>query len=416
MNIDSTLIASTTTELRGQPLKTGQKLAAIVLRANQGTGKALLSVAGGQLVVHSRQTLTPGSAIELTVTKLGPPVVLSLNNHVGEPVAAKPATAPPIQTLISLLMTRLGALTPAGSPSGPHTFATASLRAESTLGKPTVGGTATANQPTKLDLPLDLRAALPRLDLLLNGERTSPSSISALPVQPAAKQTLARQLAQLILANSLPVLPANAPIDPAAINIRSQLKRAAQQLKLQASLDAMGASTSRSAPTASTRTSTQNTSLQSSLDQWIGRLDISQLRTAITQIQGQASWVVDAPVMLAGQPRRFQIAIHEQPEHTNPPAESTWQIDFAIDLPELGPLHGSLSLQSTDLTVRMYADNPLARVQLDASLDQLAEHLRAASLTPRELSVYPGPPPQSVQERLNPAPILEQNSTFRYQV
>lgn len=148
----------------------------------------------------------------------------------------------------------------------------------------------------------------------------------------------------------------------------------------------------------------------------MNRLDVSQLRSAILQIQGQPTWVVDVPMMLAEQIRRFQIAIQEQSPNSNPPAESTWQVDFAIDLPELGPLHGSLSLQSTDLTVRIYADHAEARAQLDASLDQLADKLRAASLTPKELSIYPGPPPKAVQERLNPAPTLDEHTTFRYRV
>ena len=175
-------------------------------------------------------------------------------------------------------------------------------------------------------------------------------------------------------------------------------------------------STSTAVPQSASQTVAQTTSIQSSLEQWISRLDVSQLRTAIQHIQGQPTWVVDVPMMLAEQPRRFQIAIQEQSQGADPLDEPAWQLDFAIDLPKLGPLHGSLSLQSTDLTVRLYADEPQAREQLDASLDQLAEHLRAASLMPKELSIYPGPPPKAVQERLNPAPIFDENTTFRCQV
>ena len=493
MKIDSTLIASTVTELRGQPLKTGQTLAAIVLQANQATGKAVLSLAGGQVTVSTQQPLTTGSAIQLTVRDVGPPVVLGLTPSPAESMAARTSSQTPVQTLISLLMTKLssGAMvsspkadfTPvqgqqtntATNPSPSSTTTTPSTSpADSTAGKTPVGTApiATTTQSIKLDLPLNVRMALPNLDPVLNAARTGQLSGSANPMPSGkpAEHALAQNLTQLITSNSLPTSITNASGDQSASDIKSQLKLAAQQLKLQAALESpatgkesaaasrgaqspspaqstaqsttqatsqvsaqvnaqartqvstqanVQASTStalQSTPQAAQQAAPQNSSIQSSLEQWISRLDVSQLRTAIQQIQGQPTWVVDVPMMVAEQPRRFQIAIQEQHQNANQPAESTWQLDFAIELPELGPLHGSLSLQTTDLTVRMYADKPEARDQLNASLDQLAEHLRAASLTPKELSIYPGPPPKAVQERLNPEPSFDGNTTFRCQV
>jgi hypothetical protein len=473
MKIDAPLIARTATELHGLPLKTGQKLAAIVLQANQGTGKALLSLAGGQLTVSTRQPLTAGSAIQLTVRDVGPPLVLGLTPSPTENTAARGAVQTPVQTLVSLLMTRLSASTASSMPKadfgpaqGQQAANTATnqstnptMSAESTAGKVGNTSTATPTQSIKLDLPLNVRMALLNLDPVLSTVRTgqtiaTPNSMQ--PGKPDVKQTLARNLTQLITANSLPILPTTASVNHATSNIKSQLKLAAQQLKMQAALASTGKesvvtgrgaqqvsssptnarTSSQAAPAATAQGASQGayqgtspgaslgislgisqaTSIQSSLEQWISRLDVSQLRTAIQQIQGQATWVVDVPMMVAEQPRRFQIAIQEQAQNTDSATETAWQLDFSIDLPELGPLHGSLSLQSTDLTVRLYADEPQARSKLDGSLDQLAEHLRAASLTPRELNVYPGPPPKAIQERLSPAPIFDEHTTFRCQV
>lgn len=419
MKIDSTLIASTGTELRGLPLKTGQRLAAIVLQANQSTGKALLSLAGGQLTVTTRQPLATGSAIQLTVKAVGPPLVLGLTPSPGENMATKSTLQTPVQTLISLLMSRLSA-----SSSSSTLISMLKTDANPAQGSQTnTISPAAAPQPLKLDLPLSLRMALPNLDPVFNALRAGQPSPTLNPMQsgkPITEETLARSLTQLIVTNSLPVVPRNASPDHRTSDIKSQLRLAAQQIKTQAHLESLGkhsVTTSKSVVSApSTQTSTQATAIQSSLEQWISRLDVSQLRSAILQIQGQPTWVVDVPMMLAEQPRRVQIAIQEQSQNTNPPTESTWQLDFAIELPSLGPLHGSLSLQSTDLTVRLYADNPEARIQLDASLDQLKEHLRAASLTPKELSIYPGPPPEAVQERLSPGPILDDHGTFSCRV
>lgn len=433
MKIDSTLIANTATELRGLPLKTGQTLAAIVLQANQSTGKAVLSLAGGQLTVSTRQPLTTGSAIELTVKNLGPPLVLGLTPSLGENAAGTAPVQTPIQRLVVQLMTRLSASvntdtasswlkTDTNSTQSAHTTTSPNSATmpsnNGTMAKPLVG-TPAANQHMTLDLPLNVRRVLPSLDALLGFSRTNQISANTTQIplgKVALEQTLARNLTQLITANSMPVFPTNTSLDQATSDIKSQLKLAAQQLKMQANLESTSKANVPSGQNTPSASSAQNISLQSSLEQWMNRLDVSQLRSAILQIQGQPTWVVDVPMMLAEQTRRFQIAIQEQSPNSNPPAESTWQVDFAIDLPELGPLHGSLSLQSTDLTVRIYADHAETRTQLDASLDQLADKLRAASLPPKELSIYPGPPPKAVQERLNPAPTLDEHTTFRYRV
>lgn len=424
MKIDAPLIANSTIELRGQPLRTGQKLAAIVLQSNTTTGKALLSLAGGQLSVTSRQPLAAGSAIQLTVRDLGPPVVLGLTPSSGANTPARATMPTPVQTLISLLASRLGASNNAG------------VHGVSIAGKmpPAVENTAT-NQSTKVELPLNLRTVLPTLDSLLTTPRTT--SPSGQTNKPSGEQLFAQTLIQLITRNSLPSLPANTE-DRAGgrhgvADLKTQLKLAAQQLKMQATLSSAakesGSASQNTKPSTGPSTPAQVAGpmshqtgpahanpTQSNLEQWIGRLEVSQLRSAIQQIQGQPTWVVDVPMMLGGQPRRFQIAIQEQAQEPHSETATAWRVDFSVDLPELGPLHGSLSLQSSDLTVRLYADEPQARVKLDESLEQLADHLRAASLTPKELSIYPGPPPNAVRERLSPSPRLDEHTTFRCQV
>jgi hypothetical protein len=417
MQIDRAL-TTITTQLHGVPLKTGQTLAAIVLKADAVTGKALLSLAGGQVAVQTNQALTAGSAIRLTVKDAGPPLVLTLANQAPRPMPAQttnqaPANSPmqinqpSNQTLVQTLSTQLlKQLSTTQAASAPNTSTPA-----------TAGGSPAPASGLALALPPQLRAALTAIDALLLPNKTAAAD-------PNGTQNLGKTLARLVTTLSLPNASPAGLGAPQPLNLKDELKRAAQQLKAattpatlkntqpktQTEQSARSQPILTEASTSANPPSASNASLQTSLDQWLNRLDVSQLRTALQQLQGQPAWIIDVPILLHGQLQRLQLAIHEdntQPANkTNP---STWQLDFALDLPRLGALHGSLRLEQTqqnqnDLTVRLYAETPQAQTQLTTPINELAEHLRAASLTPRELAIYLGPPPDAVAQRLQPNP------------
>ncbi|MHB9020217.1 MAG: flagellar hook-length control protein FliK [Halothiobacillus sp.] len=413
MYIDRALTANTTTELRGVPLKVGQTLAAIVLQANQATGKAVLSLAGGQLTVQTQQPLIPGGALKLTVRELGPPLVLGLMPDVATPNQGPSGGGrSPVQNLLSQLLQQLtvsnaSSQTASGSNNPAQTAqatpSPARAAASSTQpANPPATFVASSPQTATAQLPASLRAALPNLSLLLAGDATSSSAHSP-----------AHFLAQLVSHLSVPNAVRLPNSEQLPTDVKTQLKLAAAALKTQIKTEqppARMTEPSRATPPA-------QATLQASLDQWLNRLDISQLRTAIQQMQGQPTWVVDMPVLIQDQPQRFQLAIHEEREpNAGSETPSTWQLDFAVELPNLGAVHGSVRLQALDLTVRLYADEPSAQAHLAGSLAELAAHLRAAALNPTELSVYPGPPPNAVHNRLNPEPVLDGSSTFRLQV
>lgn len=399
MKVESPHLASTITELRGTPLKQGQVLAAIVLQSSNAKGEALLSLAGGQLSVQTRLPLQAGTALKLTVSELGPPLVLQLAQEGGTPAGAKPSQN--LQTrLLALLFQRTNQSTAATAQTSTATPTTTSTTLAGTTTPPQtataqaalanlVAGTAVATVATVTKapalllsaLPAAVRAALPRLDA---------------PPLPAI---MATTLTKLVATLSLPEQVARpGGRDTSAVDLKTQLKVAAQAIK-------SGLNTPSSAQTGDARSATHTTQVLNTLSDWVSRMDISQLRTALQQVQGQTSWLIDVPVVIAEQPRRLQLTVSQEDEATAQAGDSAgWQLDFALDLPQLGPLHGSLHLKTTDLTVRLYADEPDARHRLSQSLDQLATQLRRAELNPKELNVYPGPPPKTVLARLTPAP------------
>ncbi|HUM99888.1 MAG: flagellar hook-length control protein FliK [Halothiobacillaceae bacterium] len=438
MQIDRALTAITT-QLHGVPLKTGQTLAAIVLKADAATGKALLSLAGGQVAVQTNQALTAGSAIHLTVKDAGPPLVLTLAQQTLGQTPAQTTSQAPAQSAMRL--------NPPSNQTLVQTLSTQLLKQLGTSLTASASNAASAepsNSPASasglaLVLPPQLRAALTSIDALLSpnikasAEPTPPHG-SLTGEQKPGQENLGKELARLINTLSLPTaFPAatGAPLPP---NLKDELKRAAQQLKQAAALDtlkntqpkAQTEPTTRSQPLSNEASASppnaSNANLQATLDQWLNRIDVSQLRTALQQLQGQPAWMIDVPILLHGQPQRLQLAIHEDnTQPTDKSKQSAWQLDFALNLPALGALHGSLRLEQTqqnpnDLTVRLYAETPQAQTELTAQIHELAEHLRAANLSPRELAIYLGPPPAAVTQRLQPNPTRLSEHHFEARV
>lgn len=438
MKVDSQLITSTSTELRGMPLRQGQVLAAIVLRSDNAKGEALLSLAGGQLSVQTRLSLQAGTALQLNVRALGPPLVL-------QPLPGTSGGTGPVTTgqtvqtqLLTMLFQRTSQMTaqntstgtvpptPAGTYSGQLSPSMATTNPAQTPGMTTSGQMQTSTTTTAALLQSGSGTALSGL-MSGNTARGTNLTLAALPTAvrmalpqldvPPAPAAMATTLAKLVTTYSLPTLgDRQTARDVSTGDLKTQLKLAAQAIKTSLNAPSTGTQTTegRTAPMPTPPGPAQQAHVLNTLNDWVNNLDVSQLRTALQQVQGQASWIVDLPVVVAEQPRRLQLAVNQDEEndgaHDGTGSGSGWQLDFALDLPELGPLHGSLHLQSADLTVRLYADATEARQRLSASLDRLDAQLRRAHLNP-QLSVYPGPPPAVVQARLSPEPARPDDTT-----
>ena len=144
------------------------------------------------------------------------------------------------------------------------------------------------------------------------------------------------------------------------------------------------------------------------------QVERSQIGTALSQgAAGQAAgtqngpnqpvWLLEIPLQLANEAHNLRMAIREQEDGGNEPSgEGRWQVDLAMDWPQLGPVHAALVLRGGRIDVDLFADRPETIPVLEASRTTLARGLADAGLTPGRLSAYAGPPPASVQARLNP--------------
>ncbi len=75
-------------------------------------------------------------------------------------------------------------------------------------------------------------------------------------------------------------------------------------------------------------------------------------------------------------------------------AKRTWQARFSINLEPAGPVHALISLSGDETSVRMWAERPQTAAQLRAGAGELTQALSQAELSPGDIVIREGTPPQ----------------------
>jgi hypothetical protein len=74
--------------------------------------------------------------------------------------------------------------------------------------------------------------------------------------------------------------------------------------------------------------------------------------------------------------------------------KAVWRARFSLNVEPAGPVHAQVSLNGDRTSVRMWAERPATASQLRAGVSQLTQALSRAELTPGEIIVRDGAPPQ----------------------
>jgi hypothetical protein len=75
-------------------------------------------------------------------------------------------------------------------------------------------------------------------------------------------------------------------------------------------------------------------------------------------------------------------------------AKRTWQARFSLNIEPAGPVHALISLSGERTSVRMWAERPQTAAQLRAGAGELSQALSQAELTPGDIVIREGTPPQ----------------------
>jgi hypothetical protein len=76
------------------------------------------------------------------------------------------------------------------------------------------------------------------------------------------------------------------------------------------------------------------------------------------------------------------------------PAKRVWRARFSLDIEPAGPVHALITLIGDKTSVRMWAERPATATQLRADASQLNQALTRAELTPGDIVIRDGAPPQ----------------------
>jgi hypothetical protein len=80
-------------------------------------------------------------------------------------------------------------------------------------------------------------------------------------------------------------------------------------------------------------------------------------------------------------------------------AKRVWRARFSLDVEPAGPVHALVSLVGDKTSVRMWAERPATAAQLRAGAAQLSQALSRAELTPGDIVIRDGAPPQRTPAR-----------------
>jgi flagellar hook-length control protein FliK len=80
-------------------------------------------------------------------------------------------------------------------------------------------------------------------------------------------------------------------------------------------------------------------------------------------------------------------------------AKRVWRARFSLDVEPAGPVHALVSLVGNKTAVRMWAERPATAAQLRAGAAQLSQALGRAELTPGDIVIRDGAPPQRAPAR-----------------
>jgi hypothetical protein len=167
-------------------------------------------------------------------------------------------------------------------------------------------------------------------------------------------------------------LPAAQPVVPATLSSHMPLNTALQQL-----LDDTDGAIAR-------QTLLQIASLPGQADPSASRIDASSPR-----------WNFEIPFATPQGTAMAQFEIsRDGGGREASAAKAVWRARFSLNVEPAGPVHALVSLNGDRTSVRMWAERPATASQLRAGVSQLTQALSRAELTPGDIVIRDGAPPQ----------------------
>lgn len=127
----------------------------------------------------------------------------------------------------------------------------------------------------------------------------------------------------------------------------------------------------------------------------LARINIAVLEShplALIQTPTTMAWMIELPLQTQGGYDLLALRIHRESSSnvTFPPHAHTWRLTFAMDLSDLGPVEGEVSLVGDQVDVTLWAERNTTQQRLQEMFNGIASNLRESGLKPQRLSCQVG--------------------------
>ncbi|WP_422126818.1 flagellar hook-length control protein FliK [Thioalkalivibrio sulfidiphilus] len=390
----------------GLDWQVGQLLQATVVKpAPPGEG-TLVRVGGLELALKLPQTPAEGSRLTLQVVRAGAQPVLALVERGGAalPTAAADASARPAPgTALPGAASWLSSLLPAQGGQTALLSALWSLQ----------------QQPARLaELPAGVRDAVEQLF------RQLPSADQA--TRPEGLRQ-AVQASGLFHEAGLAAVAAGSAAGPAA-NLKSALLSLATRLRALPGSPPAGLAGARpvdtppprpgASPSPQPRMDTPMAllgrealleTLRSRAESALARLALHQWSSAESSDSGLPRWLMELPLRSGNGIDLVHLLLEREPDQPEAEEQGTWRAEFALDLPELGPVRVRIAVTGDQVRTRLWAENEATVGRIRAELPRLMKSLENRRLEVKDLGCHAGIPPAPAEARPQ-RPLLDDHA------
>lgn len=380
----------------GLDWQVGQLLQATVVKpAPPGEG-SLVRVAGMDLALKLPQTPAEGSRLTLQVVRAGAQPILALVERGGTalPTAAADVTARPYPgSALPGTASLLSSLLPAQGSQTALLSALWSLQ----------------QQPARLaELPAGIRDAVEQLfrQLPAADQATRPeglrqavqasglfheAALAAMAAGSAAGPAGNLKSALLSLATRLRALPGTPPTGlPATRHVDTPPPRPGTSPAPQPRVDTPLALLGREALLETLRSRT---------DSALARLALHQWSSVDSSDTGLPRWLMELPLRSGNGIDLVHLLLEREPDQPEAEEQATWRAEFALDLPELGPVRVRIAVSGDQVRTRFWAENEDTVARIRAELPRLMQSLENRRLEVKDLGCHAGIPPAPAEAR-----------------
>lgn len=130
----------------------------------------------------------------------------------------------------------------------------------------------------------------------------------------------------------------------------------------------------------------------------LARIQLHQLASQPIAEDPRHFWLLELPIRHEGATDVWQMRLDEKPHERDAPANRSWRVEMAFDLPGTGPVVACIELRNDQVSVRFWAEHSETATLFGDHLDALESRLAQAGVVTGSIACHHGRPRQPAAE------------------